>query len=355
MHWELSEEQEMFTASLREWIAAKFPTETVRKLQSDGETGRFTDELIKDGWWGVGYPEEQSGEGGGVLELALAAREFGRSAAPDSRWLAAALVAPLLTEREMEEQLAGRRRFVAAIRADRHPAWAPLVAYDSRLTGTVPHVLGAGDADVFVVPVTGPAGPSLARVSALDVVVGRDDLLDRSRSAGAVEFANAPILEFVAAEESALSRTAIRAAVLVAADALGSAERMLELAVEYSKQRQQFGRSIGSFQAVKHAAAQMLVTVEASYSIALYAAAAVDAELDQAATIAAVAKAQVSDTVSELAESALTVHGAIGYTWEHDLHLFYKRAKLDRTLYGPPSVWNERIAAALLDESVTAR
>lgn len=354
MQWELSEEQEMFAASLREWIAAKFPAETVRKLQSDGETSRFTDELIKDGWWGVGYPEEQSGEGGGALELALAAREFGRSAAPDSRWLAAALVAPLLTERELEEQLAGRRRFVAAIRADRYPAWAPLVTADGRLTGTVPHVLGAGDADIFVVPVAGPDGPGLARVTASDVVVRRDDLLDRSRSAGAVEFANAPILELVAAEESALSGTANRAAVLVAADALGSAERMLELAVGYSKQRKQFGQFIGSFQAVKHAAAQMLVTVEASYSIALYAAAAVDAELDQTATIAAVAKAQVSDTVAELAESALTVHGAIGYTWEHDLQLFYKRAKLDRTLYGPPAVWNERIAAAVLDEPVTA-
>ncbi|WP_067899445.1 acyl-CoA dehydrogenase family protein [Nocardia vaccinii] len=354
MHWELSEEQELFAASLREWIAAKFPTETIRKLQSDGETSRFTDELIKDGWWGVGYPEENSGEGGGVLELALAAREFGRSGVPDSRWLAAALVAPLLTERELGEQLAGHRRFVAAIRADRHPAWAPLVTADDRLTGTVPHVLGAGEADVFVVPVTGPDGPGLARVSASDAVVGRDDLLDRSRAAGTVEFVKAPIIEIVADDESLLTRTANRAAVLVAADALGSAERMLELAVDYSKQRKQFGRFIGSFQAVKHAAAQMLVTVEASYSTALYAAAAIDAEVDQAPTIAAVAKAQVTSTVAELAESALTVHGAIGYTWEHDLHRYYKRAKLDRVLYGGPRAWNEQIAAALLDKPVAA-
>jgi len=354
MHWELSEEQEMFAESLREWIAAKFPADTIRKMQADGESGRFTDELIKDGWWGVGYPEEHAGEGGGALELALAAREFGRSAAPDSRWLAGALVAPLLAGAELRAQLAGDRRFVAAIRADRHPSWAALVAADGRLTGTVGHVLGAREADVFIVPVTGPGGPGLARVAAADAVVGRDNLLDRSRCTGAVEFTNAPILEIVPADESSLSRTAALAGVLVAADALGSAERMLELAVEYSKQRKQFGQFIGSFQAVKHAAAQMLVTVEASYSIALYAAAAVDADLDQAATIAAVAKAQVSDTVADLAESALTVHGAIGYTWEHDLHLFYKRAKLDRTLYGSPSVWNERIAAAVLDDPVTA-
>jgi len=125
---------------------------------------------------------------------------------------------------------------------------------------------------------------------------------------------------------------------------------MLELAVEYSKQRKQFGQFIGAFQAVKHAAAQMLVAVESSYSIALYAAAALDARLEDADIIAAVAKAQVTSAAAEVAESALTVHGAIGYTWEHDLHLFYKRAKLDRTLCGAPSAWNDRIAESLLDE-----
>ncbi|WP_067662163.1 acyl-CoA dehydrogenase family protein [Nocardia miyunensis] len=354
MHWELSEEQEMFAASLREWIAAKFPTETVRKLQTSGEANLFTEALIRDGWWGVGYSEDADGQGGGILELALAAREFGRAAVPDSRWLAAALVAPLLTETELAEQLAGQRRFVAAIPADRLPAWAPLSETEDGLTGAVRHVLGAPEADVFIVPVTGPDGPGLARVSAAEATVERDDLLDRSRLTGTVEFDRAQIIEVVAASDTSLSATVALAGVLTAADALGSAERMLELAVEYSKQRKQFGQFIGSFQAVKHAAAQMLVTVEASYSTALYAAAAIDADLADASTIAAVAKAQVTGTVADLAESALTVHGAIGYTWEHDLHLFYKRAKLDRTLFGPPRVWNERIAAALLDEPIPA-
>ena len=354
MHWELSDEQEMFAASLREWIAAKFPTETVRKLQVSGEANPFAEALIRDGWWGVGYPEEVSGQGGGVLELALAAREFGRAAVPDSRWLAAALAAPLLTEPELAQQLAGERRFTVAIAADRLPTWAPLSVTEGRLTGVVRHVLGALETDVFIVPVTGPDGPGLARVSASDAAVEREDLLDRSRVAGRVEFDRAPIIEVHAAPASSLSATAALAGVLTSADALGSAERMLELAVEYSKQRKQFGQFIGSFQAVKHAAAQMLVTVEASYSTALYAAAAIDAGLDDAPMIAAVAKAQVTGTVADLAESALTVHGAIGYTWEHDLHLFYKRAKLDRTLFGPPRVWNERVAAALLDESASA-
>ncbi|MDT5355849.1 MAG: hypothetical protein QOJ56_4381, partial [Mycobacterium sp.] len=131
------------------------------------------------------------------------------------------------------------------------------------------------------------------------------------------------------------------------ADALGASERMLQLTVDYSTQRQQFGRPIGSFQAVKHAAAQMLVTVESSLSIVCYAAQSVQEGLTERATHAAVAKAQVTAGGAELADSALTLHGAIGYTWEHDLQFFYKRAKLDRVLFGTPAAWNERIADAL--------
>lgn len=354
MHWELSDEQEMFASSLREWIAAKFPADTVRELQTAGDADRFAAALIAEGWWGVGYPEAAGGQGGGVLELALAAREFGRSAVPDSRWLAAALVAPLLSETELAAQLAGETRYVAAISADRIPGKALLPTDGTVLNGTVRHVVGAGEADIFLVPFIGPAGHGVARVSASDTVLARENPLDRSRTVGTVEFTEAPIADIVAGGELSLSRTATLASVLVAADALGSAERMLELAVAYSKQRKQFGRFIGAFQAVKHAAAQMLVTVEASYSTALYAAAAVDAGLEGAATVGAVAKAQVTKSVADLADSALTVHGAIGYTWEHDLHLFYKRAKLDRTLYGSPSAWNELIADALLDESDAA-
>ena len=119
------------------------------------------------------------------------------------------------------------------------------------------------------------------------------------------------------------------------------------MTVEYAKQRKQFGRVIAAFQAVKHAAAQMLVTVESSYSIALFAAASLEDAGPDAPLHAAAAKAQVTGHCAELADSALTVHGAIGYTWEYDLQLFYKRAKLDRILFGAPEAWNERIATLL--------
>ena len=104
---------------------------------------------------------------------------------------------------------------------------------------------------------------------------------------------------------------------------------------------------IGSFQAVKHAAASMLVEVEAARSAVYFAAASVDAGGPQSALHAAAVKAQVTAAGARVADSALTLHGAIGYTWEHDLHLFYKRAKLDEYLYGAPAAWNERIADGL--------
>ncbi|GAC84668.1 putative acyl-CoA dehydrogenase [Gordonia paraffinivorans NBRC 108238] len=348
MHWELSEEHEMFAASLREWLAAKYPLDTVRQLAESGDTSGFDDGLIAEGWWGVGYPEAAGGQGGGILELALAAREFGRAAATDSRWLAAALVAPLLTEAELAAQLSGEQRFALAVPADRVPGWRPLELADGQITGTVRHVLGAAGAGVYLVPVTGEAGDGIARIPAAAATTTADDLLDQTRQAANLSVEQAAATEVVPAGPAALEPVAALAAALTAADALGTAERMLELSVEYSKQRKQFGRFIGSFQAVQHACAQMLVTVEAGYSSALYAAAALDAGREDAATIAAVAKAQVTASAAQLADSALTVHGAIGYTWEHDLHLFYKRAKLDRPLYGTPKTWNERIATALL-------
>jgi alkylation response protein AidB-like acyl-CoA dehydrogenase len=172
-------------------------------------------------------------------------------------------------------------------------------------------------------------------------------LLDRSRDVADVVLDDATGRRLEMDGTAALSEIATRAAVLVAADALGAAERMLQLAVDYSKQRQQFGHPIGSFQAVKHAAAQMLVTVESSFSIVCYAAQSAEEKLPERAIHAAVAKAQVTRGAAELGDTALTLHGAIGYTWEHDLHLFYKRAKLDRLLFGEPTAWNERIADVL--------
>jgi len=210
-------------------------------------------------------------------------------------------------------------------------------------------VLGAPRARRLLVPVRDGDTVSLWLVdcAASGVGINPRSLLDRSRDVADITLDDVTARRLDVDADAALDEMTSRAAVLVAADALGASERMLQLAVDYSKQRQQFGQPIGAFQAVKHAAAQMLVTVESSMSIAFYAAQSVEEGQSERATHAAVAKAQVTGHAAELADSSLTLHGAVGYTWEHDLHLFYKRAKLDRVLFGTPTAWNQRIADAL--------
>jgi alkylation response protein AidB-like acyl-CoA dehydrogenase len=360
MRWELSPEQDMFRDSFRDWLAAYAATATVRQWLSDGDVGPFEARLAAEGWLGVGFGEELGGQGGGLLELALAAEQLGYAAAPGGSWLSCVLAVPALAVPALAGTPDGsagvleRGEVVAlAVTAGRPPddpgPAGPVRWEHGGLHGTVPAVLGADRAARLVVPVWADRGCTLFLVEAgQDGVSCRGrKLLDRTRSAADVTFAGAPGLRLDVDGREVLARAALRAAVLVAADSLGAAARMLELAVDYSKQRTQFGVPIGSFQAVKHAAAAMLVSVESSRSIVYFAAASVEQERDDSALHAATAKAQVSAAAGRAADAALTMHGAIGYTWEHDLQLFYKRAKLNVELYGRPEVWNERLAAGL--------
>lgn len=351
MHWELSDEQNLYAESLRDWLSARAGSEQVRSWFDAGDHRSFDDSLIQEGWGGVGFDESRGGQGGGLLELALTARELGRVAAPSGRWLARAVTDPVLDDDLARSALEDGELTTAAVRCDRIPdTHSALRWHDGAISGEMPCVLGAGDAVRFVVPVTDAGVSRLALVDREinGVTLSPRPVLDRSRSAADVRFNDAPArLLDIADAEGAWGRLADRAAVLVAADALGAAERMLDMTVEYAKQRKQFGKPIAAFQAVKHAAAQMLVTVESSYSITLLAAASLQEKGADAGLHAAAAKAQVSQHCAELADSALTVHGAIGYTWEYDLQFFYKRAKLDRVLFGSPEAWNERLAGLL--------
>jgi alkylation response protein AidB-like acyl-CoA dehydrogenase len=351
MHWELSDEENLYAESLRDWLASRAGSEQVRSWFDADDHRTFDDTLAEDGWAGVGFDESRGGQGGGMLELALTARELGRAAAPSGRWLARAVADAVLPDELTRSALEGGELTAVAVRCDRIPPTGPVVHLrDDTVSGEVPCVLAAEDAARFVVPVHIAGGQRVVLVDrdSAGVHIRPRPLLDRSRSAADVVFDNTPARDLgVDNNEATWRRVADRAGALVAADALGAAERMLEMTVEYARQRKQFGKPIAAFQAVKHAAAQMLVTVESSYSITLLAAASLQEAGPDAALHAAAAKAQVTGHCAELADSALTVHGAIGYTWEYDLQLFYKRAKLDRALFGNPEAWNERIASML--------
>lgn len=352
MRWELSEEQELFTTSLRQWLQERADSTTTRGWLDAGDPAGFNRLFAEEGWAGVGFDDELGGQGGGLLELALTARELGRAAVPSAGWMQSAIVMPAIAgETEIAQAAVASGDVTAlAVRADRIPRPASSMSISAnKLQGEVRCVLGAAQADRFVVPVFDGGTPSLWLVDRTTdgLEVRPRPLLDRSRDAADVVFTDTAARRLDIDAAAFLREAGTRAAVLVSSDALGASERLLELTVDYSKQRQQFGRPIGSFQAVKHAAAQMLVTVESSVSIVYYAAQSAEENHPEAATHAAVAKAQVTESSAHLADSALTLHGAIGYTWEHDLHLFYKRAKLDRVLFGTPAAWNERIADAL--------
>lgn len=352
MHWELSDEQELFTTSLHEWLSERADSTAVRACWEACDSSGFEHIFADEGWAGVGFDEDCGGQGGGLLELALTARELGRAAAPSTGWLQSAIVLPALADEPalVRAALESAEVTALAVRADRIPAAVTSVQSSvDRLSGRIPCVLGATRSQQLLVPVHDGQSTSLWLVDCADpgVAVSRRPLLDQSREAADVVLDDVAARRLAMDGAAALDEIAARAAVLVAADTLGACERMLQLAVDYSKQRQQFGRPIGSFQAVKHAAAQMLVTVESSMSVVYYAAQSTEEGLPERATHAAVAKAQVTGYGAELADTALTLHGAVGYTWEHDLHLFYKRAKLNRVLFGTPAAWNERIATVL--------
>jgi alkylation response protein AidB-like acyl-CoA dehydrogenase len=360
MHLQLSDEQQMFTDSLREWLSERAGASSVREWLEGGEPAIFERLFVGEGWAGVGFPENLGGQGGGLLELALTARELGRAATPSASWLQSAVVVPALAGEPALVRAATESGDVTslAVRADRIPAAVTSVqSRAGRLSGRIPCVLGAARSPRLLVPVADGGATSLWLVESADagVEINPRPLLDRSRDVADVVLDDVVARRLDVDADDTLGEIATRAAVLVAADALGAAERMLQLAVEYSKQRQQFGRPIGSFQAVKHAAAQMLVTVESAMSIVCYAAQSAEEGLPERATHAAVAKAQATRGAADVADSALTLHGAVGYTWEHDLQLFYKRAKLDRVLFGTPAAWNERIAEVLPLLTATAR
>lgn len=350
MRWELSQDQEMYRESLRGWVEKFAPNDSVRAWLTSGDVTEFENRFVSEGWFSVGLSEDIGGQGGGGLELALTAVELARRSAPSGAWIAAVLAVPFLGA-ELGAKALQEGEFAALVADSTRPLdSAPrLRITDGKISGEISGVLGGDRARHLVVPVLGPDGVQIVYVSAEaeGVSIDASTLLDRSRSAAKVRFDGvaAEILDVDAA--TLLSRASLASAVLVAADSLGAMERMLDLAVEYSKSREQFGVPIGSFQAVKHAAASILVSVEAARSIVFYAAESIDAGMEERDLHASTAKAQVTASGVVAADAALTIHGAVGYTWEHDLHFLYKRTKLNKGLFGSPAVWNERIAQAL--------
>ncbi|MGX6448188.1 acyl-CoA dehydrogenase family protein, partial [Patulibacter sp. S7RM1-6] len=214
--------------------------------------------------------------------------------------------------------------------------------------GTVDFVaLPGGRADhlLALVPAGDAAGPAVVRLDGGAATSHPRALLDRTRPLARVRVDGAAAEQVGRLAPADAERLTAEVAVLVAADALGAAQWLLDATVAYVRDRHQFGVPVGSFQAVKHAAAQMLVPIEATRAAVGYAAWALDAGEDDALEHAWIAKAYAADHLPSVADKALFLHGAIGYTWEHDLQLPFKRIKADALLAGGAAGYHDRVAA----------
>jgi alkylation response protein AidB-like acyl-CoA dehydrogenase len=345
MDLSFTDEQQFLRESVRGTIDREAPLSRVREWvlgdRVDHDEGLAL--AVQQGWTGIGIPEDAGGQGGGLLELAILAEELGRGAVPADGLYATLLASIALgrcygdAARSQIEPLALGESFGALASPGSFPPDTPPP------DGELPLVLGAPGANRFVAW----DGEALALHHADAAELTPRLLVDRTRAVADLTLGQDPPERFDAVGPEEMRTVAAWAAVLIAADALGAAQRMLDLTVEYVGQRVQFGVPVGSFQAVKHAAAEMLVSIEGTRAAVHYAGWAVGAGEPGAALDAWIAKARSARAASSVADKALFLHGAVGYTWEHDLQLLFKRAKSDAELFGGPEQYDHRIADVL--------
>ncbi|WP_226362698.1 acyl-CoA dehydrogenase family protein [Pseudonocardia sp. ICBG1142] len=366
--FDVTDEQRELRASLHRFAERQHDEATLRRLvdTADGFDRALWSRLGTElGALSLAVPEDLGGAGGTCVDQAVAAEELGAALVTGPLLGTVALAIPALVAApagaERDALLAaladGSRTaaLVAVLTAPYDGASAAGVTADGdRLTGTVSHVPDAGAADVLVVAAAGVDGPVLAVVDAGadGVRVERRGSFDVTRPVAGVvlDGATGTVLATGTDADGALRHAFRTAGALLAAEQAGIARRLLDLTVAYAKERLQFGRPIGSFQAVKHRCADMLVAVEQARTAALHAAWAVDdPRIDDADLAVSIAQATCSETTYRVAADAVQLHGGIGFTWEHVAHLYYKRAVADAALLGSAEAHRERIAALVLD------
>jgi alkylation response protein AidB-like acyl-CoA dehydrogenase len=319
MDFDLTEDQQEIKNVARELLTARSPWPKVRQAaEADAYDPALWTEIVELGWPGIAVAEQYGGQGLGAVELAVLLEELGYACAA-TPFLSTAAAAAAIGAAGTDEQ---RKRWLPGLAAGELTAGV----------GTPELVLDGHGADVIVL-VDDDGARLLAAVEAETELLRTIDSTRR--------FAT------VRGDGEALSADVgdrVRAA--VAAEVVGLSQRALEMTLEYVKQRKQFGVPVGSFQAVAHRCAQMLLHTESARSTAYYAAWAADAEPSRLAEAAALAAAAGATAAREVPASAIQAHGGIGFTWEADVHWLYKRGEVDRTLLGPPKRHHAALARA---------
>lgn len=373
MQPDLSADQELLRETTARFLAVEMPIPSVRELieRDDGFDRGWWQKGAELGWTSMLVPASAGGgsvSAAPLLDAAIIAEELGRALAPGP-FLPTNVVAAALAEAPGGERFAtalGSLSSGSATAAwcvdEPGGVWQPAAVRATAerrgdgyvVSGTKSPVEAAPGADLLAVVAHGPDGPVevLVPATAPGVTIRPLDSLDLVRRFGEVRLdgvevgADAVIVDGPAAP-AALDRQAQVATVLQCADAVGAASRVLEFTLEWVMDRYSFGRPLGSYQALKHRIADMKLWLEASAAIASDAARAVQDDRDDAAEVVSAAVAYVGERATDLVQDCVQLHGGMGVTWEHDIHLFLRRVTTNRCLYGTPDDHRERVAALL--------
>jgi alkylation response protein AidB-like acyl-CoA dehydrogenase len=368
MDFGFSEEQELLRQSAVDFLNKECPISYVRQMMED-ERG-YSEELWKKmaelGWMGLIYPEEFGGAGLNMVDLVVILEEMGRVVLPGPFFSTVCLGGLALLEAANQEQ---KQKYLPGLAAGNLKATLAVLEEEARwdekginmqarkgkkgyaLSGVKLFVPDAHVADVIVCAARTSDGPALFLVDRHQAGVTTTLLktMDQTRKLCEVRFDKVrvgadAVLGAPGKGWEALSRILERSKVALCAEMCGGAQRVLDMSVEYAKMREQFGRPIGSFQAIQHKCANMLVQVESAKSATYYAAWAVANDAPEAPLAAAMAKAYCSDAYRQVTAEGIQVHGGIGFTWEHDLHIYFKRAKGSEVTFGD-ATWNRELVA----------
>ncbi len=345
MHFAFTDEQAMIAETAKAFFAEQATSERTRAAMArtgidDALWQAFTAEL---GLAGVAIPEAEGGVGLGMVELAILAEEAGRHVAALPLLASIGLAIPAILAGGSAEQKA---RLLPRLAAGELVASFAEVApgtiwNEDALTGAALNVPHGACADLFVIA----AGNDVLLVERDTPGLGITPLTSMDQTRPYARFDFGAVAASPLANPAAAFAAAHRVgALVIAADALGGAQACLDRTVAYVQERVQFGRAIGSFQAVKHRLADMMVAVEQARSAVYWAACTIDEASDEAAFAVHAAKAFACDTYSDAAGEMIQLHGGIGFTWEHDAHLYFKRARSNRGLLGTPDWHREQIA-----------
>jgi alkylation response protein AidB-like acyl-CoA dehydrogenase len=365
MYFDLTDEQQAIKSTAHDFLASRFKSERLREIAASesGFDESGWQEMAELGWAGLALPEQWGGQGLGIVELAILFEEMGYALAPSplfSNTIAGLVLAFCGSDEQRERYLRplaeGQKRGTPALWDAGSPAAPGRFTMEGRaedgglvLDGEKVLVPDAASADFFLAA-TADGRRHLVDAGAPGVTVISEESIDPTRRFSSLRLEGVR----VAAENTLPAAAAdyftvfYRACVALAAESTGIAQRALDFSVEYAKDRQQFGRPIGAYQAVSHRCAQMLLETENSRSAVYGAAWAADAEPESLPLSASMAKAYASDAGWRVPDAAIQVHGGIGFTWEHDLHFFLKRGRANAAILGDAKWHRERVADAVL-------